>query len=64
MWGEVQRPGGGRWWATAVHAARRGGLDCRLGAGHGEERTQNMPYMFVTLEVFQLEMSALKFFKL
>ena len=25
--------------ATAVHAARRGGLECRFGAGHGEERT-------------------------
>ena len=25
--------------ATAVHAACRGGLDCRLGAGHGEECT-------------------------
>ena len=24
---------------TAVHAACRGGLGCRLGAGHGEERT-------------------------
>ena len=32
-------PGGGRWRATAVQAACRGGLDCRLGAGHGEERT-------------------------
>ena len=40
------------------------GLDCRLGAGHGEERTQNMPYMFVTPEVSQLEMSALKFCEL
>eukprot|EP00964_Phaeocystis_antarctica_P164090 scaffold141506_cov51-Phaeocystis_antarctica.AAC.4 len=30
---------GGRRRATAVHAACRGGLDCRLGAGHGEERT-------------------------
>ena len=28
------------------------------------ERTRNMPYIFVTLEVSQLEMSALKFFKL
>ena len=27
---------------TAVHAACRGGLGCRLGAGHGEERTLNM----------------------
>ena len=32
----------------------RGGLDCRLGAGHGEERTQNMPCMVVTLEVSKL----------
>ena len=47
-------PGGGRRRATAVHAACRGGLDCRLGAGHREERTQNMPYMFVTLEVSKL----------
>ena len=40
--------------ATAVQAACRAGLDCRLGAGHGEERTQNMPSMFVTLEVSKL----------
>eukprot|EP00964_Phaeocystis_antarctica_P079779 scaffold49742_cov60-Phaeocystis_antarctica.AAC.5 len=39
------------------------GLDCRLGAGHGEERTENMPPMFVTPEVSQLEMSALIFCK-
>ena len=32
-------------------------------ADHGEERTQNIPYMVVTPEVFQLETSALKFFK-
>ena len=38
---EVQSTGR-RWWATAVHAACRGGLDCRLGAGLGEERTLNM----------------------
>eukprot|EP00964_Phaeocystis_antarctica_P078702 scaffold48962_cov58-Phaeocystis_antarctica.AAC.3 len=25
--------------ALAMHAACRGGLDCRFGAGHGEERT-------------------------
>ena len=31
--------GSGRRRATAVQAACRGGLDCRLGAGHGEERT-------------------------
>eukprot|EP00964_Phaeocystis_antarctica_P055720 scaffold32796_cov48-Phaeocystis_antarctica.AAC.1 len=52
--GEV-RPGraGGRR-ATAGHAACRGGLDCRLGAGHGEERTMNMWAMNVTLEVSKL----------
>ena len=37
------------------------GLDCRLGAGHGEERTRNMWLMSVTLEVSQLDMSSLKF---
>ena len=37
-----------------MHAACRGGLDCRLGAGHGEERTLNMPSMFVTLDVSKL----------
>ena len=37
-----------------VHAACRGGRDCRLVAGHGEERTLNMPPMFVTLEVSKL----------
>eukprot|EP00964_Phaeocystis_antarctica_P074402 scaffold45743_cov95-Phaeocystis_antarctica.AAC.1 len=31
--------GGGRRRVTAVHAACRGGLDCRSGARHGEERT-------------------------
>eukprot|EP00964_Phaeocystis_antarctica_P133743 scaffold97976_cov62-Phaeocystis_antarctica.AAC.1 len=35
-------PGGGRWRATAGHAVSRGGLGCRLGTGHGEERTLNM----------------------
>ena len=30
------------------------GLDCRLGAGHGEKRTQNMPLMSVTLDVSKL----------
>ena len=38
----------------AGQAACRGGLDCRLGAGHGEERTSNMWFMFVTLEVSKL----------
>eukprot|EP00964_Phaeocystis_antarctica_P147841 scaffold114545_cov30-Phaeocystis_antarctica.AAC.1 len=35
-------------------AACRGGLDCRLGAGHGEDCTPNMPAMVVTLEVSKL----------
>ena len=43
--------GGGRRRATAGYTARRGGLDCRFGAGNGEERTWNMRYMFVTLDV-------------
>ena len=37
-----------------MHAACRGGLDCRLGAGHGEERTLNIWFMVVTLEVSKL----------
>jgi len=60
-----------------VRAGRREGLGCgggtqaactgkvRLmawGPRARAERTQNMPYMVVTLEVSQLEMSALKFF--
>ena len=40
--------------ATAVQAACGRGLDCRLGAGHGEERTLNMTRMSVTLEVSKL----------
>ena len=51
--GGAAREAGGRR-ATAVHAACRGGLDCRLGARHGEERTLNMEPMFVTLEVSKL----------
>ena len=47
-------PGGGRRWATVGHAVCGGGLDCRLGAGHGEERTVNIWSMFVTLEVSKL----------
>eukprot|EP00964_Phaeocystis_antarctica_P018533 scaffold10238_cov45-Phaeocystis_antarctica.AAC.3 len=31
-----------------------GGIDCRLGAGRGEERTENMPTMYVTPEVSKL----------
>ena len=37
-----------------ARAACRGGLDCRLGAGQGEERTENMYSMVVTLEVSKL----------
>ena len=44
----------GRRRATAAHAACRGGLDCRFGAGHGEERTTNMKLISVTLEVSKL----------
>ena len=47
-------PGGGRRWTTAVRAACRRGLDCRWGAGHGEERTANMSSMSVTLDVSKL----------
>ena len=52
MRGAVHGSGGSR--ATAAHAACRGGLDCRLGAGHGEERTKNIWNMLVTLEVSKL----------
>ena len=52
--GGVARVAGGRR-ATAVHAAcRGGGLDCRLGAGRGGERTWNISCMFVTLDVSKL----------
>ena len=51
MRGEGLAREGGRRRATAVHAACRGVLDCRLGAGHGEERTANMACMLLTLEV-------------
>eukprot|EP00964_Phaeocystis_antarctica_P045982 scaffold26514_cov53-Phaeocystis_antarctica.AAC.5 len=50
--GAGRETGGPR--ATAVHAACRRGLGCRLRAGHGEERTANMPPMSVTLEVSKL----------
>jgi hypothetical protein len=65
--GERCEPGGGRAWG--VVAARQAACtgkrpDSRLGGqGHALERTQNMPYMVVTLEVSQPEMSALKFVK-
>ena len=47
------REAGGRR-VTAVQAACRKGLGCRLGAGHRKERTMNMKRMFVTLEVSKL----------
>ena len=55
VWCEVQSTGrreaaGDR----GACAACRGGRDCRLGAGHGEERTWNMSSMVVTLEVSKL----------
>ena len=57
---EVGGPG-----AVAARAARRAGPDYK---GWGQrvraERTRNIWFMFVTLEVTQLEMSALKFCKL
>ena len=37
-----------------MQAACGGGLDCRMGAGHGEERTENMLYMSVTSQVSKL----------
>ena len=43
--------------STAVQAACRGGLECRLGAGHREERTTNKRWpmlFFVTLEMSKL----------
>ena len=55
MRGELR---GGTREAAGDRAARsvqgRARLDCRLGAGHGEERTPNMPAMVVTLEVSKL----------
>ena len=51
MRGEV-RPGRRREVVGDRGASRaQGGLDCRFGAGHGKERTPNMRYMFVTLDV-------------
>ena len=53
--------GGGRAAGDRGASSAQGrGLDCRFGAGHGEERTWNMARMLVTLEVSQLDISALK----
>ena len=46
-----RREAAGNGGARSVH---RGGLDCGLGAGHGEWRTRNIHSMFVTLEVSKL----------
>ena len=48
-------------WRRRMRRAR-GGPDSRLGGARA--RASNMPCMVVTLDVSQLEMSALKFFKL
>ena len=37
--GAVYGFGGSRRWTATAHAACRGGRDCRLVPGHGEERT-------------------------
>ena len=55
VWQEVQSTGrrevaGDRGARSVLGRAR----DCRLGAGHGEERTENMLRMLVTLEVLKL----------
>ena len=49
--------------ATQVACTERARLKA-VGARARAERTSNMKRMVVTLEVSQLEMSALKFFKL
>ena len=64
--GERWEPGGGR--ACGVVAARQAACTAVVrpkawGPRARAERTQNMAYMFVTLEVSQPEMSALKLVK-
>ena len=54
MRGEVRAWRRERRRATAAQAACTGGLDCRFGVGHREERTENMVYMVVTLDVSKL----------
>ena len=46
--------GGGRVAGNGGASAQRRGPDCRLGAGQGEQRTLNMPYMLLTLDVSKL----------
>jgi len=64
MRGERCEPGGGRAWsAVAAHKRRmhREGPTQGLGGARARaERTKNMLFMSVTLEVSQPEMSALK----
>ena len=54
MRGEVCGLGGGPGSNGGARSMQGRGLVCRLGAGHGEERTQNMLTMIVTLEVSKL----------
>ena len=66
--GERWEPGSGRacvvWWRhDKRHARGKGPTQGLWGPRARAERTWNIWYMFVTLEVSQPEMSALKFFK-
>ena len=56
MWpaGTRREAAGDRSASSVQERARMGGLDCRLGAGHVEERTLNMLSMFMTLDVSKL----------
>ena len=56
MWpaGTRREAAGDRGASSVQERARMGGLDCRLGAGHVEERTLNMLSMFMTLDVSKL----------
>ena len=54
MRGEVLQAGRREMAGDVPNSVQRRGLDCRCGAGHGEERTRSMPSMFVTLEVSKL----------
>ena len=65
-WREIQAMGGGRAWGGGSGASSlmhgegpTEGWEARARA----ERTKNIPYMFLTPDVDQLEMSALKSFK-
>ena len=60
----ADREAGGRWVAATQPACTERARLKAVGDRARAERTQNMRYIFVTLDVSQLEMSALKFFKL